>query len=275
MFVGVRTVVGTTNGQDLFFRARVNPIAAINHVSELLAPPRELVTGYQRCNAPFDPRFYCSSRRATAVRECRVKGGDIVYLSQWIGKGLLPINKILDVDASAVLIEDMNEAESIFYTHLDTIFTRRVHETYSNDYKFSAAVTEQLTARFPPGEFEVAQDGAVGIRYPSVFDPEMSYNVAFPADFAPDRIDLIHITKLQINEVTTDGLAVKFLDAAIEFDNGKIQWTGNNRCLPMPRDQKGGVLFRFSGERWELAILDHLVEQIPPLDRYLNDLMQE
>lgn len=72
LFPEVQLVIGTTKSSEQFFRARVNPPAKLHAVTELMAPPAEFVTGYQRCNPPGSPIFYCSTRRITALEECRV-----------------------------------------------------------------------------------------------------------------------------------------------------------------------------------------------------------
>jgi hypothetical protein len=50
VFPEVQLVIGTTKSSEQFFRARVNPPAKPQAVTELMALPAEYVTGYQRCN---------------------------------------------------------------------------------------------------------------------------------------------------------------------------------------------------------------------------------
>lgn len=49
VFPEVQLVIGTTKSSEQFVRARVNPSAKQKAVTELMAPPAEYVTGYQRC----------------------------------------------------------------------------------------------------------------------------------------------------------------------------------------------------------------------------------
>jgi hypothetical protein len=275
MFVGVGTIIGNSSGAELFFRARVNPAGRLTRVEELLAPPAEIVTGFQRCNAPHDPLFYCSSRRITALRECRVQPGDIVYLSQWVGKDHLPINKIFDMESHDKFGDQISEADRILYAHLDTVFTRRIHKTFSNDYKFSAAVTERLTTNYPPGMYQVGDDGRCGLRYPSVLDLENSYNTAFPPHFALDRIMLLHVMELRVETVEDDRIRVELLDAAIDFDDSAIRWSGNKLCVPALRDPDRSIAMRSNGVMWQIATMEHLVAGDWPVGDYVNELMLE
>lgn len=275
LFEGVMTSIGTTSSAQQLFRARINPHYKPIHITEITAPPSGAVTGFQRCNAPYKPMFYCSSRRISALRECRVKEGDIAYLSQWAAHDL-PINQIFDSQNNDDSYLDMfSEAESIFYTHLDTIFTRRIHETFSADYKFSAAVTERLTSGYPEGKFNVRSDGMAGLRYPSVIDLDGSYNIALPPHFALERTDLLHLMELRVEKVEDDIVSVKLLDTAIDFDDGLIMWSGNPLCIPLLRDKDGNLTMRSNGIRWQLATLEHLVPADTPIDNHLQQLMLE
>ncbi len=126
MIVGIPIVVGTTKSHELFFRVWKNPGHKLNLLSELCAPPAAKVTGFQRCNAPGNPMLYCASRRITALLESDVKQGDIVYISQWIGKTQLPVNKVLDVEHDEEFEHYLDDKSSMFYAYLDTLFTKRV-----------------------------------------------------------------------------------------------------------------------------------------------------
>lgn len=281
MFAGVTTVIGTTSGVDQFFRCRLNPPARPIDISEIIAPKPEFVSGFQRCNAPHDPKFYCSSRRIGALRECRVKEGDVVYLSQWMGAGRLPLNKILDTSVTAELLDAASDAESTFYTYLDTIFTRRIHETFSNDYKFSAAIARHLSENYPQGDHEVGVDGWAGLRYPSVVDIENSYNIAFPSHFALTRLELQHLLELRVEQVLEDEILVTFLGAAADVEEGKICWTESARCVPMlsEREDKAALL-RSNGKRWKVAMLEEFEEDQGKVlevssDDYLRALLRE
>ncbi len=275
MLFQIRVAVGTTSGGELFFRGRVNPPNKPKHISEMGAPVAERVTGYQRCNAPHQPLFYCSSRRITALLECRVKPGDNVCLGQWIGQDRLPVNKVLDTQEGIESADSLTDLECVFYAHLDTVFTRRIHYTFSNDYIFSAAASEVLTSNFAPGEFNIRDDGRIGIRYPSIFDLKSSYNTAFPPKFALERIELLHLMELRVDACEANEITASVLDTAVEFDDGAIHWTGNNTCLPAPRRQDGSVMFIRKGEKWRLATTADLTMPQAQSETLLKSLLTE
>jgi len=276
MIVGVPIMVGLTNSHELFFRARRNPDHKLQHVSELCAPPIANVTGYQRCNAPGQPMFYCSSRRITALLECDVQPGDTVYLSQWIGREQVPINKVLSGEEEEVFSLQFDEKDYMFYSFLETLFTKRVAKDFSRDYMITAAISEVFTSEFKPeAERKILDDGRIGIRYPSVVDIENSYNIAFPPDYALKRLDLIHAMELKVVERNEEKIYVSVSDTATDFEADNINWTGDALNAPAPRDAKGGVFFRSEGGKWHVLTVKHLPTPLDDLQDYLNQLMAE
>lgn len=254
MTFGLKVVIGLTQGNELFFRARKNPNTKPLAVRELAAPPSELITGFQRCNPPGVPMFYSSSRRITALLECDVKPGDIVYISQWIGKDKIPVNRIFETgfDNGDFAYE---EVEDILLLYFDTIFTKRIHKEFSDDYKFTAAVSQFLTSNFPKGpEFDIRVDGNVAIRYPSVLDRDNAFNTAMHSIFADDRLELLHVMELLIRERSEADVLAEVSDNAIQFDDGEIQWSGDRNKIPQFREKTRAVPFIFDGSRWQLAL---------------------
>lgn len=260
MIEGIPIQVSASQPQDLLFRARKNPGGKITDVSGLCAPPPELVTGFQRCNVPGKPMFYCSSRRIAALLEIDAQVGDIVYLSQWMANTRLPVNMLLEDEAlDDMLLRHLTERDELFYAYVDTLFTRRVDRAFSKDYMVSAAIAEICTSSHPPDEkMFVEADGHVGLKYPSIVDLEGSYNIAFPAEFAGERIGAHHVMELEILEREGDRLAVKLLDTAFDLDDGAIKWTGDAINVPALRAPKGGVPFRFDGKKWRILTTEHL-----------------
>lgn len=251
--VDVEAVVGT-NGGELFFRARVNPASRPDLISDLGPPPAALVTGFQRCNRPGHPMFYTASRRITALLESRVAVGDIVYLSQWIGHEGLPINKSFDDSEKTPEGRTWSNRSQAVYAYFDTIFTRRIHSTFSQDYIFTAAATHQFTANFPVGNFNIKDNGFVGLRYPSVVDIERSYNTVFhPEQF--QEFDLLHVAEMEITEVSDDDVQASLLDTALVFADGKIAWSGDKGQMPALRQEGKAVPFRYSGTEWRVQTL--------------------
>lgn len=267
MLSGVPIQVSASLPQDLLFRARKNPGEKLTKFTDLCAPPAELVTSFQRCNAPGKPMFYCSSRRIGALLEIDAQPGDIVYLSQWMANTRLPVNMLLDDRPQAEkLLQHMTARDEMFYGFADTRFTARVDRDFSTDYMISAAIADICTSRFGPAEdLYVDADGLVGLKYPSVVDLEGSYNIAFPPEFTDGRIGVLHLMELEVVERDGVHVAVKLLDTATDVDDGVIKWTGNSVSLPAPRSEKGAVMFRFEDGKWRVLTTEHL-----PIDHALS-----
>ncbi|MCY1672688.1 RES family NAD+ phosphorylase [Novosphingobium sp. SL115] len=276
MIAGVPIMVGPTKSHELFFRVRKNPRHKLRNVSELCAPSADCVSGFQRCNAPGQPMLYCSSRRITALLECDVQTDDVAYISQWIGKKQLPVNKVFDMEEDQAFMERLDEKDTMFYAYLDALFTRKVPKDFSTDYKPTAAISDIFTSYFKEQVKDlILEDGRIGIRYPSVVDLENSYNTAFPPHFALDRLDLLHVMELKIQKRQADEILVSLSDTATDFDDGVIHWTGDTTSIPVPRDPKGGVLFRFTGEKWRVLTTEHLPVPADIAEPFLNELLKE
>ncbi|MCR6658713.1 MAG: hypothetical protein NVV72_04975 [Asticcacaulis sp.] len=262
---GLAVVVGKTGDGELFHRVRRTGGNKPNLITELQAPPVEFVQGFQRCNPPGIPMFYVASRRIGALVEARVEVGEIVYLSQWIGRDEIPVNRIFDdeenkkvpgVDTSTI----SGPNDDIILTYLDTQFTKRIHSTFANDYKFTSAIAQNLTSKFPPNKFhDVRDDGYVALKYPCVLGLENCHNTAMHASFATERLDLLHVMELEIIEVQGNEVSVQVLDTAIDFSGGTINWSGNPNLIPSLLGVDGerkGVLFIFDGQKWNLHLHD-------------------
>ncbi len=262
---GFVTIAGKAAAGELFYRVRRTGGPKPRHVSELKAPPAELVTGYQRCNPPGIPMFYAASRRGGALAEARVEIGEVVYLSQWIGRSGIPLNRIFDseenqmvpgVDMSAVY----GPNDDMVLAYLDTQFTKRIHSTFSDDYKFTAAIAQQLTTNFSPDEgHDIREDRCVALKYPSVWGLERFHNTAMHANFASERLELLHVMELKVLSVEELDISVEVIDTAIEFENGGLNWSSNANLVPALLDGKRNVPFIFDGRKWNLRIHDGAV----------------
>lgn len=276
MLSGVPIRVSPMLPQDLLFRARKKRNEKFQYVKDLCAPPADFVTGFQRCNAPNQPMFYCSSRRITAMLEIDVEVGDIVYLSQWMANTRLAVNRILDDQNSEELDRRLTDRDEMFYAFVDTLFTKRVNPVFSADYMISAAISEICTGDFlPDNDRFIGSDGKVGLKYPSVVDLEGSYNIALPPAFTEDRIGVLHVMEVEVTECDRHHVAVKLLDTALNFDDGEIRWTGNNVSLPVPKAASKGVAFRFDGKKWCLLTTEHLPIEAEQSDHLLQALLRE
>ncbi|MQB43035.1 RES family NAD+ phosphorylase [Rhizobium sp. ICMP 5592] len=250
---GLSIVVGTAGGGELFYRVRKTGGEKPRFISELQAPPAKYVTGFQRCNPPGVPMFYAASRRIGALIESRVTVGETVYLSEWIGRDNIPVNRIFDGEYQSTLSGDNDD---LIITYLDTQFTRRIHETFADDYKFTAAIAQQLTSKFEPGHHNIAEDGYVALKYPSVLDLELSHNTAMPASFAAERLDLLHVMELRVISSCATDVVVEVTDTAVRFDDGSLQWTSNPNLVPALLNDNRSVPFVWDGMRWNRSLHD-------------------
>ncbi|MBE9197488.1 RES family NAD+ phosphorylase, partial [Synechocystis sp. LEGE 06083] len=253
---GLVTVVGMAGGGELFYRVRRTKGSKPTLVSELQAPPEKFVTGYQRCNPPGTPMFYAASRRIGALVEARVEPGEIVYLSEWIGRNRIPVNRIFENEENQIVpFVEMSTIhgpnQDIILAHLDTMFTKRIHSTFGDDYKFTAAIAQQLTTKFPENEeHDVHEDGYVALKYPSVLNRENTHNTAMHASFASERLELLHVMELRVNSNDEDDFSIEVIDTAVNILGDKFEWTGNPKLIPEMLDKKRSVPFIFNGNKW-------------------------
>jgi hypothetical protein len=270
---GLHTVVGMSSGGEVFFRVRRNLSNKPASVEELAAPPAKFVMGYQRCNPPGIPMFYASSTRLGALLESRLELGEKVYIGQWIGKDQMPVNRIFDtpenqsvpgVDPSTV----HGPNDDLLITHFDTLFTKRVHFDFSDDYKFTSAIAQHLTSHFPPNnEHNVHDDGFVALKFASVADIGRTHNTAMHASFAKERLELLHVIECEIMTVAEDHIGIRVTDNAVNIEGGMIEWSGKPNLVPAFRDGAKSVPFRFDGKAWKLElhqgdITDPLIEAL-------------
>lgn len=259
---GLLIVVGKAGGGELFFRVRRTGGRKPSHTTELQAPPAKLVTGYQRCNPPGIPMFYAASQRVGALVEARVEVGEIVYLSQWIGRSQIPVNRIFDSEENQV-VQGFEKStvhgpsDDIILTYLDTQFTKRIHSTFADDYKFTAAIAQQLTTGFQTDEsHDIREDGSVALKYPSVLGVENFHNTAMHASFASQRLEILHVLELRVLSVQATDISVEILDTAVEFDEGEIVWSSNPNLVPTLLGEKRSVPFVFDGKKWKLGLYE-------------------
>lgn len=257
---GLHIVVGLTGGGEIFFRVRKNMDHKPAHLSELSAPPAQFVTGYQRCNPPGVPMFYASSTRLGALLETRVAVGDRVYLSEWIGKEQMPVNRVFDTPEMQEIPGVSNSTmhgphDDLILTHFDTLFTKRIHSDFSDDYKFTSSIAQQLTKLFPPNdEHNIHDDGFISLKFASVFDIDRTHNTAMHSEFAKERLDLLHVMECEVVSAPEERITVRITDNAVDFENGEIRWSGKPNLVPAFRGERKSVPFRFDGKKWKLEL---------------------
>ncbi|NTB99093.1 RES family NAD+ phosphorylase [Agrobacterium tumefaciens] len=273
---GMTLVAGKLGGGELFYRVRKTGGYKPNSVKELHAPPANLVTGYQRCNPPGIPMFYGASKRIGAIYETRVEAGDTICLSQWIGNESIPVNKIFDSEENQEIlgverssIEGPND--DILLAYLDTQFTKRIHTTFADDYKFTSAIAQELTCGFTPDEKRgIKDDGFIALKYPSVLNANLSYNTAMHSSFAADRLELIHVMEIKVLSINGTEVDIEIIDTSNDIQNGCIIWSGRTDLVPEIISEPRGVPFIFDGRRWSL-----LMHEGPITREYINMLMTD
>lgn len=267
-------VVGIAGAGELFYRVRRTNDRKPLLLADLQAPPAERVTGFQRCNPPGVPMFYAASKRVGALLESRVKAGDVVCLSQWIGRRGIPVNRVFEGEEHQIIpgvdrstIHGPND--DLLLTYLDTQFTRRIHETFSDDYKFTSAIAQILSKGFQPNRHQdIHEDGYVALKYPSVRGFDLFHNTAMHAGFAEKRLELLHVMELRVTDVKERDVSVEILDTAIEFNDGRLGWTGNANLLPQMLDRSRAVPFVFNGTAWQVQSVSSDITQA-----YIRKLM--
>lgn len=192
-----------------------------DRTSFLGAPPKDRVTGYQRCNTPGHPMFYCSPDPSAIYYELGVSKGDRVYHSKWtvINPDFF-INQLI----SSFPEKDTSQVQEIVQTYLETVFSQPVHETYSYQYKITAAISEVLTTREIAGDDQNRKMG--GLAFPSVAHPKQSLNIVLFPDIAESCLSLDYVEEVQVTESKGKEISVKYTDISSNLDNGTISWSG-------------------------------------------------
>lgn len=240
---GVMFVVQLRSGADSLYHVRRTAGKKITSVEEISAPPNSAVVNYQRCNPPGQSRFYAASTRMTAIKESRCEVGEVIYIGQWINKAAYPVSAALSTNENAFNFESKNH-EDILYTYLDALFTRRVHATFSSDYKLTAALSEILMTNVPRNIDNVGEDGRVALKFPSTVNHEVDvHNTVMHPEFLARNFDLMHVLECRVVSALTGGLTIEVMDTASHFNDGEILWTGNKNMLPRLLDNEGRRLF--------------------------------
>lgn len=208
-----------------FFRARKFSDSKITNIKDLGAPPKELIQGFQRCNPPNTPMFYAASRKIAAILEINAEPGDIIYICEWIDKEKSLTNLIFSQQNKSPELE-FSSSDRIVHKYLDEIFTKRIPDTLSNEYKKTAAIAQVLTKNFKN------TDGrAIGLLHPSVVDTEKSYNIAFHANEAFKLFQPINAIMAKVIDKNDQNISIEILDNAINFEDSKIHWNGSKEFI--------------------------------------------
>lgn len=256
-------------GVDKFiFRVRKNPESKPVHVNELKHPPKQYVTGYQRCNEPSNPIFYAATNRKSAILETDVNVDDIIYISQWRVSEDFACNSLLLIENNDFTYP---EHQYQLNTFIETVFTHPVHSTFSNKYKITAAIADKLMNNYSKSDdiYKISKKGSVGLIYPSVKNIGKSYNIALKPHIANNKLHLMHIIEAKVLEVRGKNVKLEILDNSYSFSNSLINWSSNPNSLPLLNNGHG-TLYKCDGKAWNLATLDE-----PYTDEYIEKLLYE
>lgn len=252
------TAIPLRSRAQLLYRARISNSEKIVIVRDLGAPPKEKVTGFQRCNPPGVPMFYGASTPLTALLEVDAQVGDIVFLSQWFPKWHALINHVFDQGEFATR-QNSTPKEILFHSYLDTLFTRPISALFSNQYKLTAAVATVFTTNIELDSEDAGRsDGTVGIRYPSIAHSYRGWNTAFHAAFAAEQLELVHTTQLRVLSRAHENLQISVIDNALEHMDGSLIWTGNPASIPLPNKDPQGINFISNGRSWVLPVYEEM-----------------
>ncbi|TDY22576.1 RES domain-containing protein [Paraburkholderia sp. BL6665CI2N2] len=183
-------------------------------------PPKMLVRNFQRCNKPESPMFYCSVDPYAILLEIGVTSGDKVYVSKWSMIKEFWINRI----APRSDMEIENAVRDTVLTFFETKFAQPIHETYSSQYKITAAITEKLTSG---GIVNGGNKSLGGLTYPSVAHPGRSENLAVRPEIVDQCLQLDYAEEWTITAVDEGGkISFNRTDFASDFTADDIKWTG-------------------------------------------------
>ncbi len=210
--------VGTTLYRGIIYSERPS------EVSYLGSPPADLVTSFQRCNGPGRPMFYASVDPAAVFSEVDANIGNIVYLSKWIVDREFLFFRIPPVAGTGM---EEDAAFTKIETFFETRFAQPIHETFSAQYKVTAAITERFStcgASDPSDSLNGLNLGAVV--YPSVAHTTRSDNIAIQAAVAQSCLRLCNVRAIEITERQAESRTVREIDFSATFEDEHIKWLG-------------------------------------------------
>lgn len=218
LFNGLAMQTSIPKKESKFFRGvkfETKPLTT----SYLSYPPANLVRNFQRCNRPQAPMFYCAVDPSAVFFELRVRPGDKIYLSEWSTLKEFAVNRLAVEDT--VDLRDL--VRDVILTFAETKFSQPVHDTYSSQYKVTAAIAELLANGDLIGERVLG-----GLGYPSVAHPGRIENVAIRPEVVDSCLKLDHVEEVSILKVEGDEIIISYTDFSENFGDGRIHWLGRS-----------------------------------------------
>lgn len=257
----------TLESGSSFYRVRSNPSHKPHEIKDIREPPWEVVTGFQRCNSPSYPIFYASNRVLTAALETNISDGDVIYFSQW--KLSKPMRCTMAVfseayEGNSKLVETIPPSSLDLIEFFEIFFTRPVHETFSEQYKITAAITEMLTADAQPLDTETLEntnadrqffstEGHMAIAYKSVVDNVDGNNFAFHPSLVNEFMFPANIVEAEVISRENNNIILKILDFSNRFENQKIVWSNDPSSIPFIKFESNNVV-KYEGMKWMIDV---------------------
>lgn len=237
LFGGIKcNGISLNEGQPLFRGIVYNDKPT--NISYLGAPPKEFVTGFQRCNSPGNPLFYCSGNQAPVLYEIHPQKGDKVYMSKW---SVEKADQFLITLSPNHLDDDLDPLISSIYSFFDTKFSEPIHDTFSFRYKVTSAIAELLVRD------NLFDRQAIGIAHTSVAYPGGADNIVLLPEYVNSNLSLDYVEELEIVDVTKEGFQVIFTDIATDFTDGIIHWEGRAKQHTIPAKSIAHFIMESSG----------------------------
>lgn len=220
---GIPMQAATVQPGTTLYRGVIYAEKPIN-VGCLSYPPAHLVKNYQRCNGPGSPMFYCSVDRAAVFAELDAQLGDKVYLSKWtINKEFFFFR--VPPDTTDEMKDDA--AFSKIETFFETRFAQPIHETYSEQYKLTAAITEKFSTGDLLGDAAIVNGRVLGaVVYRSVAHTPRSDNIAIRPPVVDQCLQLTDVQEIEVLSRDGDSRTVRETDFSSDFAGDKINWAG-------------------------------------------------
>lgn len=224
------------------------------YLKSIWAPPQSLVKGYQRCNAPNSPMFYAATCPERALREYRVSKGDILFLSEWEVMEDMTMTIV-----SAGVPEPLNSTHELLFDFFADKFIQRIHETFSFEYKLTAAITQVLL------EIKRKNEPLAGICYPSVVSKKRGDNFAILPSFQK-LLKPVKVEKISVVEESPSEYGWAKLESVSSFVNERINWRSFEQRIIAPNniliverasDDVGNYIKLENGAVYRSFIADH------------------
>lgn len=222
--------------------------------SQLIYPPKEIVTSYQRVNMPGCPVFYCANSKHTSIFEGRYQPGDLIAISEWEVKkdqNLLATNvgfttnlKKMDIknnipnwhhELRGVNMSDEEKYKNyLILDFLSEIFCKNF-DSDNSKYKLSIAIsnilgfnTESETEFVKIGEHKITGETPMeAILYPSILRNGFTENLAIRRSSFHKKLNFICVNYVRVINVNADDYEIEELDFSCDIDvDEKIVWKG-------------------------------------------------